>query len=321
MDTAGWYRYFSEVETAGSSPIYERLTRAISDDAELIARLDELPAMKRLPTLLLAASRILDAPVDDPTRALRHMHERWDELSALMLARSTQTNEAARSATFLPLLAQIDGPIALIEVGASAGLCLYPDRYRIRYDDGPWIGPSESPVAIEVQTAGTVPPFRGAIDVVSRAGIDLNPLDVHDQDDMAWLAACIWPEHVDRQERLRAAIEVASGEPPDLVLGDLVETIDEVLTAVPDEVTPVVFHSAVLGYLTVERRSAFAARMHAHPRARWFSNELPDVVEGLSTDLAAPEYADTIPFFVVGVSGREAVAVSDPHGRWLTWAG
>jgi hypothetical protein len=321
MDTAAWYRYFSEVETAGSSPTYERLTRAISDDPALVACLDELPPMKRVPTLLLAASRILDAPVDDPTKALRFMHERWGELATLMLARSTQTNEAARTATFLPLLAQIDGPIALIEVGASAGLCLYPDRYRIRYDDGPWIGPAESPVAIEVQAAGTVPPFQGDIEVVSRTGIDLDPLDVNDEDDIAWLSACIWPEHAHRQDRLRAAVEVASREPPVLVRGDLVETIDDVLAAVPDDVTPVVFHSAVLGYLRRERRTAFAARVHAHPRARWFSNEGPDVIDGVATALTAPAQAGTIAFFVVGVSGRDAVAVSDPHGRWLTWAG
>ena len=321
MDTAAWYRSFSEVETAGSSPTYERLTRAISDDPELIARLDELPPMKRLPTLLLAAGRILDAPVDNPTQALRFMHERWGELSALMLARSTQTNEAARTAAFLPLLAQIGGPMALIEVGASAGLCLYPDRYRIRYDDGPWNGPAESPVAIEVQTAGTVPPVQGDIEVFSRTGIDIDPLDVNDADDMAWLSACIWPEHAHRQDRLRGAIEVASREPPALVRGDLVETIDDVLATVPDDVTPVVFHSAVLGYLSRERRAAFAQKMDAHPRAKWFSNELPDVIDGVATTLTAPEHAGTIPFYVVGVSGRDAVAVSDPHGRWLTWAG
>ena len=172
-----------------------------------------------------------------------------------------------------------------------------------------------------VQTAGTVPLFQGDIEVVSRTGIDLDPLDVNDADDTAWLSACIWPEHADRQERLRAAVEVASSEPPDLVRGDLVETIDEVLASVPDDVTPVVFHSAVLGYLSRERRAAFAQKMDAHPRAKWFSNELPDVIDGVATTLTAPEHAGTTPFYVVGVSGRDAVAVSDPHGRWLTWAG
>ncbi|MGV4926084.1 DUF2332 domain-containing protein [Streptomyces sp. BHT-5-2] len=32
----------------------------------------------------------------------------------------------------LPVLAALPQPLALIGVGASAGLCLYPDRYRSR---------------------------------------------------------------------------------------------------------------------------------------------------------------------------------------------
>ena len=57
-----------------------------------------------------------------------------------MLSRATQTNEAGRCATLLPSLAAIsaaeDKPLALIEVGASAGLALFPDRYGYEYDDG-----------------------------------------------------------------------------------------------------------------------------------------------------------------------------------------
>jgi hypothetical protein len=321
VDTAGWYRFYSEVEAAGSSPTYERLSLAIADDAELIALLDELPGIKRQPNLLLAACRILGAPLDDPGPAIEFMHERWDEVAAQMLARATQTNEAARTATFLPLLAQIDGPIALIEVGSSAGLCLYPDRYRIRYDDGPWCGPDGSPVEIDVRTTGEVPVVGAALDVVSRVGIDLAPLDVNDAADVGWLSACIWPEHIDRQERLRAAVEVVSQDPPQLVQGDLVECIDDVLASVPAGATPVVFHSAVLGYLPGERRAAFAERIHAHPGVRWFSNEGPGVMEGLETELTAPDDAGSIAFFVVGVDGRGVAGVSDPHGRWLRWAG
>ncbi|WP_410901039.1 DUF2332 family protein, partial [Pseudoalteromonas sp. SIMBA_162] len=50
-------------------------------------------------------------------------------IRALMLARSTQTNEPGRCAVLLPALASIRGKIALIEVGASAGLCLLMDKY------------------------------------------------------------------------------------------------------------------------------------------------------------------------------------------------
>jgi uncharacterized protein DUF2332 len=60
--------------------------------------------------------------------------ERRDEILAVLLARRTQTNEPARCATLLPLLATLPQPLALLEVGASAGLCLLADRYAYDFD-------------------------------------------------------------------------------------------------------------------------------------------------------------------------------------------
>ena len=66
-----------------------------------------------------------------------------DEVVAECSVRSLQTNEPLRCAALLPALSGIDGPIALLEVGASAGLCLYPDRYSYRYGGGPDLDPRE----------------------------------------------------------------------------------------------------------------------------------------------------------------------------------
>ncbi len=40
------------------------------------------------------------------------------------MSKRTQTNEPGRCAVLLPLLAALPQPLALLEVGASAGLCL-----------------------------------------------------------------------------------------------------------------------------------------------------------------------------------------------------
>ena len=58
---------------------------------------------------------------------------RGGELASLMGTRRTQTNEAARCATLLPLLAMLPGPLALTEAGASAGLTLLPGRFSYHY--------------------------------------------------------------------------------------------------------------------------------------------------------------------------------------------
>jgi hypothetical protein len=256
--------------------------------------------------------------VHDTSLALRYIDDDWDELSALMMQRSTQTNEPARVGILLPLLASIDGRIAVIEVGASAGLCLYPDRYRLRYDGGPWLGPDTSPVSIDVLASGTVHLATVNLDIGWRAGIDLNPLDVNHADDIAWLKACIWPEHLDRLRRLEGAVTVAAADPPRLERGDLVERIDDVLAAVPSGMTPVVFHSAVLAYLPPERRITFREAMDRHPDVLWISNEGPGVLQGVTTTLTPPAGAATKAYFIVATSGRDHVGIADPHGSWLT---
>jgi len=63
--------------------------------------------------------------------------------------------------------------------------------------------------------------------------LDLNPLDVTDPADLAWLEALIWPEHAHRRARLRAAAVVAAAEPPRLVRGDLVEDLPALATQAP----------------------------------------------------------------------------------------
>jgi len=104
-----------------------------------------------------------------------------------------------------------------------------------------------------------------------------------------------------------------------MIEGDLVETIDDVLAAIPDGVTPVVLHSAVLNYISPHRRAAFAERIAAHPQALWISNEGPGVIESLTTTLLPPPTAPNIAHFVVGIGGTRAVGISDPHGSWLVW--
>jgi len=94
-------------------------------------------------------------------------------------ARSLQTNEPLRCAALLPALSRIDGPIALLELGASGGLCLYPDRYAYRYrSEGRLVAEvGESAVLLETEVRGGALPELALPQIVWRAGIDLQPLD------------------------------------------------------------------------------------------------------------------------------------------------
>lgn len=205
------YLDFAEREAHGVSPTYERLCWAVSRDPEVLALLDT--AARRQPNLLFAVVRLLGGPVDDPVEFRDFVVRRWPVIEPQLRTRTTQTNEPGRCALLVPVLAALPQPLGLLEVGASAGLCLYPDRYRYRY--GPHVVGERGPV-IDCDAQGLSPPRR-LPEVVWRAGLDLNPLDVTDPEDRAWLEALIWPEHDHRRERLRAAAEIAAAEPPLLV--------------------------------------------------------------------------------------------------------
>ena len=128
-------------EAHGRSPAYESLAASVADDDDVLGFLAALPLAKRQPNLLFAAARyLLGAPPG--IRTLRRMvRQDGAELSRVILARRTQTNEPARCATLLPALAALPGPLALIEVGASAGLTLLFDRYSYDYDGHLIAGP------------------------------------------------------------------------------------------------------------------------------------------------------------------------------------
>lgn len=318
MDVREWYLAFAEFEAAGSSPIYERWAREVADSPEMMGRLDALPPSKRQPNLLFAAARFVGVPLDDPPRFVERATSSWRDVSAVMQERSTQTNEAARTGTILPIICEIDGPVALIEVGCSAGLCLYPDRYGISYDQRPPLV-ADSPVAIDVVTSGPVLIPTRLPDVVARIGVDLNPIDARDPIDQAWLEALVWPEHQQRLERLRAAMSVVISDPPVMLRGNLIERIDEALSLVRADVTPVVFHSAVFNYIPPADRQQFARRLDPHPGVVWISNEGPGVVDGLTTDLRPPSHATSAAYFITGRDGTRAVGISDPHGSWISW--
>ena len=316
MSCAEWYRWFGEHEAPGRSPSYSRLALAVADDAELCRLIERLPSPKQQPNLLFAATRFLSGPTDGWAAFRAFVTQYWVDVSELMSTRSTQTNESGRCASFLPLLARLPQPVALVELGASAGLCLYPDRYQYRYGD---VVIGASAVSVDVSCTGPVPVPTVLPEVVARMGVDLEPRDVTDPDHVAWLRACIWPEQVERQQRFDAAAAVVAADPPILMVGDLVESLPALLAEVPDAATTVVFHSAVFMYLSEQQRRSAAELLGRNDDIVWLSNESPGLVPGLSSAARPPAGQSQTSYMEVGVGGLEVAALTGPHGSWLDW--
>lgn len=306
------FHRFAETEAKGRSPLYETLAHAIADDAVILAFLAALPVEKQQPNLLLAAFRFLcGTPADWPDFRARFLAHA-EAIRAEILHRRTQTNEPARCAVLLPALARLPGPLALIEAGASAGLCLLPDRYGYHHTGHAPFGPEPR---FPCRASPSTPVPAAVPEIVWRAGLDLNPLDVWDADEMAWLRALVWPGQPERSRRLDEAIATARADPPRIVQGDLLTGLPALAAEAPQDATLVIFHTAVVAYVADPAARAGFARTVRGLNAVWISNEAPGVFPDIAARTRVPRPTGA---FLLAVDGTP-IAWTDPHGAWIDW--
>ncbi|QZY29054.1 DUF2332 domain-containing protein [Nocardioides coralli] len=312
-------QYLDFAAYADGSPCLRDWALAVADDEELLAWLAGLPPLEQQPNLVFAAARWHGVAAPGPYDGLRAaLLADAGAIRGTISSRSTQTNEVGRLATLVPFLAELGhDPVVLLEVGASAGLCLYPDRWSYEWHTaaGP-VRAGEGP-RLTCEVTGELP-ATSVPGVAWRGGVDLNPLDVTDDDAMAWLATLVWPEHEERRARLRVGIEVARHDPPQLRRGDLLELLPELVADAATHGPVVVFHTAVIAYLETDDRARFHQMMTelvADGRCHWISNEgkrvLPEVTR------TGPEVPEEMATFVLGVDGR-ARAWTHGHGASMT---
>ncbi|WP_432842824.1 DUF2332 domain-containing protein [Dactylosporangium sp. CA-092794] len=316
--TAEEYRAFAATHARGSSPIYERLALGVAGDDDLLGLLDTLPPAKRQPNLLFAATRNAGWTPGGFAQFRAAVLDNRAAVLATMLERRTQTNEPGRCAGLYPALAALPQPLALLEVGASAGLCLLPDLYRYDYltaSATTTAGAENSPVRLRCRVDGPLPAVTGAaVRVAWRAGIDLNPLDVTDPDDVRWLRTLVWPEQHERLARLDAALDLARRDPPRLLAGDLNDRLDELTAQAPPDATLVVFHTAALGYVPEPARSAFVRQVRALD-GHWLSQEMASVFPHIADHLPQAPPAGIVSY-VVALDERP-LAFTAMHGAWM----
>jgi len=315
------YLGFASREARGVSACYQQWAEGVASDAALVARISQLTGIKRQPQLIFAVARLLGAPAAPFPVFREWMLEHWDEVRTETLSRRNQINEPHRCAVLLPLLAALPQPLALLEVGASAGLCLLPDKYSYQYVNRPRLDPLEgpSPLLLTCDATGPVPQPARLPEVAWRAGIDLHPLDVSSDADTRWLHALIWPGQDDRHQRLDAALRIARTGAPRLVEGDLTDTVAQLAAQAPSDATLIIFHCGVLTYLSTPQRRVFADTVSKLP-AHWISYEGPSVMSsGMYAPLPpSPEPARAL-FFVA--LGTRPVAYADGLGQTMHWFG
>jgi hypothetical protein len=178
-----------------------------------------------------------------------------------------QTNEVGRSAALLVGIFEAvrrSGltKIRLLEPGASAGLNLLVDRFR--FENPSWsFGPVDSPLVMRDGMEGVVTPQR--FSVVSRRGCDLEPVDATTPDGQLRLISFVWPFHVHRHERLRAALTIAEANPVEVDRAGAGEWVERMLDQVSGQMPPaqdvltVVWHSVTRMYWPAEETARVEA--------------------------------------------------------------
>ncbi len=333
------FRVFAREECSGMSglnvmsPTYEALSLAIADNPSLLALARECMVGQPIPNLLFAAvKRLVDArQCEELAGRYAHIGEggipgcglsesfaefcaRYDsEIVDLVRTRRVQTNEIRRCSYLMPAFGSVfchagGTPLALIDVGASAGLNLLWDSYQYRYSDGSVFGPSNSEVVIECELRNEMPDIpRGLPNVAFRRGVDLNPVDLGDDEQFLWMMALVWPDHPDRAALLRAARRTWLNDPPCVERGDALEVLPRVLAEVPHDTTLCVFHCHTLNQFPSEARNAFYAILDRE------SLERP--VYHVSSE---GEYM-RVNRIVDGVADTILLARRNAHGRWIEW--
>ena len=341
---ADLWRWFADTACGDYSPLYARITRAVADDERLLAWVQAAPPAAHLPPVLLAAVHYLlldglDHPLGDVYTGrssadpaplfLDLCRTERPALDALLQTRHTQTNDCGRSALIGPALTwvseRLQRPLALIDVGASAGLNLVCDRYLLDYGPHGSTGPVSSPVTVRCQIVGGSPPVADRLPpLVSRVGIDRSPVDVNAPDDARWLLACVWPD-TGRLDRTAAAIALAQADPPTVLSGDALDTLPAVLDRTPGGSVAVVLTTWSYAYLSIDDRGRFVALLAERSRNRpvaWISADDPGVVDAFpaaEADAPPPSGILGASIFDAGNRFDELLALVHPHGQWLAW--
>lgn len=319
-DVAARYERFARDEARGRSALYAEWASGVVADERVRGILARIPANRRQPPLVFAVARLLGAPEAAYPEWARWVLAHGDAIVAECTRRSLQTNEPLRCAALLPALSLIEGPIALLEVGASAGLCLFPDRYSYRYRTAgrkyaldPAGGPSR--VELSSEFRGERMPRLRLPEIVWRAGIDLDPLDPRDPRDRRFLTTLVWPGETGRVERIASALDVAAADPPRIVRGDATEpgALDSLARTAPRDATLVVTTPGVLPHIPRAGRARLAEGIGALG-ARWITIDPP----GIFAERSAGCDRGGQDGFVLALDGG-ALAVVDPLGESVAW--
>lgn len=326
---------FAEHECKGTSNMYEFLSRKVALDDALLALCEHVKQGQPIPNVLFGAVHYLLLLGQDHTLAkyypgitdnpldYRESFQLFkdfclnneSDIISIFNTRFVQTNEIRRCAYLYPVFCtvfeKIGKPLALIEIGTSAGLQLLWDKYSYSYDGSTVYSNAESNLHIESEIKGANTPvlYSTPPPVTSRFGLDLNPIDLNHADEKLWLKSLIWPEHKERLNMFEEAAKIVQSHPVELVRGDGVGLLRDYVAKTSRKDVVCIFHTHVANQMPMKTRL-----------------ELMDIVKDIGRERDICHIYNNIEdkylhmdCYVDGEETKMTIAETDPHGRWFEW--
>ncbi|MGH2506175.1 MAG: DUF2332 domain-containing protein [Ktedonobacteraceae bacterium] len=336
-------------QTLYASPLYRAYWEQTKDDPELLALLELVPKDQPLPITFFTAVNYLvfgerhnpllpfypsfqpeqTRPATEVAPVFRAFVLDYREaLQELLPTARLQTNEVTRCANLLPAFAlayQRGGYQALnmLEMGSSAGLNLLWYRYGYRYSRGQatedlFVNHLQSSVHIPCQVIpGHAFPLMSTTTfprVAHCEGIEICPRDLHNEQDMRWVRAAIWPEEHERYRTLDAALAFARSVPLPLHAGDACDLLPQLLAAMPPTQTAVVWHSFAVNQGPIE------VKERLHVQIAEASHRMPIYRIALEVEPASPLPCLELSEYQNGRMVRqEVLAHCALHGERMMW--
>jgi hypothetical protein len=309
-----------------AAPVVAALFRRCAHDALALSLIPPEPTWDA-PHRLLAGGRWLALSgdvedfeaADDPWSSFQAVlaeHGEW--LARFVRERSVQHNEVQRCWVLLPIFLTVARkaarPLDLLELGTSAGLNLLWDRYGYRYAAGSWGDPA-SPLQLGGEERIAVPGALLATDVEvrSRRGIDLDPVDGTSEDGLRLLKT--YSRHEAYWTRLERATQVLRESPPELIRGDYVDVLPALLAGRDDAALTVVFQTLSTVYLSDKERTRLRDIVDtagAEGPLAWISTPTPE-----EHGQRRGDYPLELAVWPGGA--RRIVARMNVRGEWIEW--
>ncbi|MBY6038032.1 DUF2332 domain-containing protein [Fictibacillus nanhaiensis] len=329
------FENFATFECAGSSQLYEFLSLKVAQDNDLLYLCTKARDGQPAPNLLFGSVHHLllsgkqhelsdyfpsltkqPKKITDSFESFKNFCEMYqDEIILLLQTKLVQTNEVRRCGYLYPcfsyIYSRIHKPLALIEIGTSAGLQLFWDRYRYSYNTGKLYGNHLSDVLIKSEIKGMDEPYllTESPPVSHRFGLDLHINDVTDPEDAGWLNALIWPEHHERRELFQNAARYVNKEEVTFIEGDGVSLFPQIIDQISKDSMICVFHTHVANQIPEDIKHQLQENIKKIGQTR-------DIAHIYNNIWDKELHIDS---FMEGAEQTQIVGETDGHGRWFQW--